>query len=122
MKKIKTLLILGMISLPMLAFAEFERTHDLIIEIKNVVDLLIPLAITCALLFFIWGLAVFILHAADEGKREEGRKRMMWGIVALFVIVSIWGIVSWIRSDLGIEDTLWGGFPEFCDPENEAMC
>ena len=78
--------------------------RGLIVSFGNIVSLLIPLSAACALLFFFWGLAKSILKSDNVEGRENGREIMKWGIVALFVIVSIWGIVGFIQSDLGIPD------------------
>ena len=39
-------------------------------------------------------MAKFILAAGSEEGRKEGRNIMIWGIIALFVIVSVWGLVQ----------------------------
>jgi len=54
-------------------------------------------------LFFIWGLAFYILSAADEEKKKEGRNIMVWGVVALFVMVSVWGLVNLLQNTLEIK-------------------
>lgn len=69
------------------------------------VNALIPLVFALALLFFLWGLAKFILNAGDEEAREGGKKIMIWGVVAFVVMVSVWGLVALIRSTLGITGT-----------------
>ena len=74
--------------------------------IGGLVYMLIPISASLALLFFFWGLAKFILHSGDEKGREEGKEVMKWGIIALFVLVSIWGIVFFIRGELGISEIL----------------
>lgn len=71
---------------------------DLLNAIDNLIDLLIPIAFSLALLFFFWGLAKFIFHAGDQKTVEEGKRRMLWGVIALFVIVSIWGIIQFIQA------------------------
>ncbi len=89
------------LAVPAVVSAEFfSRTTNLIIGVKSVIDLLIPIVAGLALLYFFWGLAKFILHADNEDKREEGKQVMKWGIVALFVMVSIWGIVRFITGEL----------------------
>lgn len=75
-------------------------------ESSGVVGLLIPMALGAALLFFLWGMSLFILHADDESERAKGRKVMMWGIIGLFVIVSIWGIIGWISFTVGPQNTI----------------
>jgi len=62
----------------------------------------IPLLITLAIVFFIWGVGQYMLNANDSTKREEGRKFMIWGIISLFVIVSIWGLIKLLTGTFGI--------------------
>ena len=97
------------LAVPFIALAQASsgpntsRIFQLVNDLKRLLDLLIPIAITLALLFFIWGLAQFILASGDEEKKKEGKQRMIWGIVALFVIVSVWGIVAFIANIFGVE-------------------
>lgn len=63
-------------------------------------DYLIPLAFSLCLLYFFWGVAKYIKEEG-EGK-NEARKVMVWGVVGLFVAFSIWGIIMFIRSELGL--------------------
>ncbi len=53
-----------------------------------------PLVLAAALLVFIWGVIKYVIAAGDSNEREEGRKFMLYGIIGLFVMVSIWGLVS----------------------------
>ncbi len=94
----------------------FTGIKELINGAKEIIDLLIPIVAAIALLYFFWGLAKLILHAGDEKAREEGKHIMVWGIAALFVIVSIWGIVFFIQEALldSVPMTLPSG--TFCPP------
>ena len=65
-------------------------------------NLLIPILIGLGLLYFIWNV-ISLIRSEDEGKREEAKKGMWWGIVAMFVIVSIWGIISFVGGSLEID-------------------
>lgn len=49
---------------------------------------------TLAFFVFLFGLARFILAAGDEKKIEGGKKIMLWGVIALFIMFSIWGIIQ----------------------------
>ncbi|NBD74153.1 hypothetical protein GVX82_03900 [Patescibacteria group bacterium] len=66
----------------------------------GLLDILIGLVVTLALLFFFWGLAIFIFNAGDDDARKKGRAVMFWGIVALFVIVAVWGLVALLNQIL----------------------
>ncbi len=74
----------------------------LALNIREVVDQLLPITVALALLFFIWNLAKFILRAGKGESTQEGWSMIGWGIIALFVMVSIWGIVGFIGQTLGI--------------------
>lgn len=70
--------------------------------VANVLDAVVPIVITLALIYFIWGLAEYILAAGDPEKKSEGKTRMIYGVIALFVIVSIWGLVGFLGNVLGV--------------------
>lgn len=56
---------------------------------------IIPLMFALAVAFFIWGIVQFvILGAGDETKRTQGREHMIWGVIALTVMLSVWTLVS----------------------------
>lgn len=63
---------------------------------------LIPLLITLSIVIFIIGIIKYIAKADEEKEREEGRKFMLYGIIALFVMVSIWGLVGIIQGTFGL--------------------
>ncbi len=72
-----------------------------------ITSILIPLAYALCLLYFFWGVAKYIKGGASSDKAvEEGKKVMIWGIVGLFVATSVWGIVEFIRNELGIKEII----------------
>jgi hypothetical protein len=67
-------------------------------------DVFIPLAFSLCLLYFFWGITKYIKNDAGSEKAvEEGKKIMLWGLVALFVVFSIWGIINFIRGEFGLD-------------------
>lgn len=66
----------------------------------------IPLLVMLAVVVFIIGVIKFISGAADSTKREEGRKFMIYGIIALFVMVSVWGLVSILQGTFGLGNSV----------------
>lgn len=68
---------------------------------SNIVDALILMVGAIAMLVFFWGLAKFIFKVGgDEKAVESGRRLMIWGVIALFVMVSVWGLVRFIQGEL----------------------
>lgn len=55
----------------------------------------IPLLFAIAVVMFIWGAIKFFLIGADDAeKKVKGKQFMLWGIIALAVMISIWGLVK----------------------------
>ena len=76
---------------------------NLVEQLGRIIDKLIPIVFSIALLVFFWGLAKYILAAGSEEAKDQGRRIMIGGIIALFVMASIWGIVYFIGQALGID-------------------
>jgi hypothetical protein len=63
---------------------------------------LIPLVFTLALLAFFWGVVKYIWGGVED--KAKGRDFMIWGIVALFVMASVWGLVRFIQGEFNINN------------------
>ena len=88
---------------PMVSLAApLDGVKGFLIAFKGLLNLAVPVVIGLALIYFLWGTAQFILHAGEQKSRDEGKQKMLWGIIALFVMFSIWGILSWIGTTIGI--------------------
>ena len=89
---------------PALASAQnLGNIENLMSSVGRLVDLALPIVVSLALLAFFWGLAKFIFAAGDEESKADGKKIMIWGVVALFVMVSVWGLVGFIGGAFGIQ-------------------
>jgi len=92
--------------IPLFAFAaepDLGWFEELISQIGDIVGAMIPVAIAIGLLYFIWGLVQYIANSGDDGARQEGKNKMIWGIVALFVMVAVWGIVTLLGDILNVD-------------------
>jgi len=75
-------------------------------SITNIINTIIPLLVAVAVLIFIYGVLKYILAGTDDAaKRTEARGFMIWGIVAIFVMVSVWGLVGILSKASGVEGT-----------------
>jgi len=84
------------------ALSKPENLIQLIDRFVEILGSLIPLLFGVALIGFLWGVAQFVLNADSEDKRRDGKKIMIWGIIGLFVMISIWGLVAVIGGTFGI--------------------
>lgn len=53
----------------------------------------IPFLFALAFIFFLIGVARYFFSESDEN-REKGRQFVVWGLIGLVVLFSIWGIVN----------------------------
>ncbi len=92
---------------PVLAFAQdaggtVNRLDALLGTLRNFLNNVIPVLIALAVIYFIWGLITFLRASGDPKAIEAGRSQMIWGIIAIVVMVSIFGIVAFFQNTLGI--------------------
>jgi uncharacterized membrane protein len=71
----------------------------------------IPLLVTAAVVVFIYGIVTYIRNAENAEKRKEGNLFMLYGLIALFVMVSIWALVGILGSTIGITNTIVPALP-----------
>ena len=75
---------------------------------------IIPLIFAIALVMFIWGaVKFFIINSDEEAQREQGKQFMIWGIIALTVMLSVWGLVALLGSTFGLKTNV---LPQVCPP------
>jgi hypothetical protein len=90
-------------SLPAMALAaDLSGINSLVVQAGRIVAQLIPIMFALAIVWFFWGLVTFLRNAGDEKAQQAAKGQMIWGVVAIAVMVSIYGLVNWLRSTLGI--------------------
>lgn len=72
-------------------------------------DYVIPTIIGLAVLAFLYGIFTFIYHSDDESKRKEGSAFMFYGIIGIFIMISVWGFVRFFTGTFGVPF----GIPQF---------
>jgi hypothetical protein len=76
-----------------------ENFKEVVCQIGGLINIMLPIVVALTMLIFFWGLVGMIRGSGDEAKVEEGKKLMVWGVVALFVMVSFVGILNLFYGD-----------------------
>ena len=63
----------------------------------------IPVLVIIAIVVFIYGVVKYIRNADNAEQRKEGSLFMLYGIIALFVMVSIWALVGILGATIGVD-------------------
>ena len=71
--------------------------------------LIIPVIFALAFAYFVWGVVKYFFldpsgkdSFSERGGYAEGRQFVLWGILGLVVLFSVWGILNMLLSTLGI--------------------
>ncbi len=64
------------------------------------INLIIPVLIALALVLFMYSGVRYAVKSGDSHGKGAERDALMWGIIALFVLVSVWGILRIMCSTL----------------------
>lgn len=122
MKKITNKILISIVSVfaPVSVFAQTSTSGSLCGPIKYAQSLqsylceaytlvgnyLIPLLNLAALSWFMYNVVLFIKNANNEKARGDYKTAMMWGLVALFVMVSVWGLVKIMGGIVGTDTSV----------------
>jgi ascorbate-specific PTS system EIIC-type component UlaA len=102
-KKITTALLIG-VSLPSIVAAASGVFGDIVNDLVGIVNMLVPMLISLGIVLFFFnaGKGVFG-QAKDSGQaRAQLKDTLLWGIFIIFVMVSIWGILSMIGGEFDL--------------------
>ena len=104
MKKIIVLVLGLVISAPLLvsAVGPYDGTiTGILYTIGGWIGYILPVLITLAIAYFVWGVIQF-MSSSDEEAKKNGRLKIINGLIGLFVIVAFWGIIALVQKTFGI--------------------
>ena len=87
---------------PLAAYAQLTQTTALVNAGKTVLNSVVVSVFTLALIVFAWGVVKYLTAAGDAAKLKLARPFLWWGIIGLFVLESVWGLIKFIADELDI--------------------
>ena len=70
--------------------------------VDYIIDPAILVIFAAGFFLFTWGLVQFI-YKLDEGAQSSGKQHMLWGIVGMLIMVSVYGIISIIDDTFDLD-------------------
>jgi hypothetical protein len=77
----------------------------LIVFANTALNDIMVLLITAAIVAFFWGMVRYLMSGANGETRAEGLKTIMYSLIAIFVMVSIWGVIHLLQNTFGVSGT-----------------
>lgn len=68
-----------------------------------IIDPAILIVFAAGLFLFMWGLVEFLVAINRGGDTSEGKRHMVWGIVGMLIMVSVYGIISLLDNTFGLD-------------------
>ncbi|MFA6355284.1 MAG: hypothetical protein WCW65_02575 [Candidatus Paceibacterota bacterium] len=107
----KKLIGLGLVLGPLSAFAVIDDAPGtvgyIIATVASWISYIVPVLITLAVAYFIWGVISF-MTSSDEEAKKMGRTKIINGLIGLFVIVAFWGIIAMIQKTFSVDSSTGG--------------
>lgn len=75
---------------------------SIIDKIKSeIVQPIIYLLIAVAVAYFLYGLMEFVRNQDNEEARADGQRHMLWGVIGIAIMLSVYGILNLINNTVG---------------------
>lgn len=71
----------------------------------QIIEPLILLLFALALLYFSWGVVKFIAGMKSDEKRKDGARHMLWGLIGMTIMISVFGIIEIIENTIYQDET-----------------
>jgi len=89
---------------PAISYAQStpQNLNDIVGLGVVILETIIPILIGLAVLMFIWG--IFRYYVSDNANtKKEAVKIIGYGVVSIFVMVSLWGLVNFLAYSLNLD-------------------
>ena len=118
MQKIKTSVVTSVIALCALvlysnvyAAGATTQLNKLIISLIKVANNVVVLLIIISVIVFIWGI-IRVVFSVEEAKRKEGRKYLIYGVIAFAVMSGLWGLSNFLLAFFDINTSAEFNVPQ----------
>ncbi len=92
-----------MLAAPVAAFAQtLGNLQQLATSSLSILSTVITIVFVLAILVFGWGVVKYISSSGDATKEKEARQFLWWGVIGIFVLASVFGLVKFIGSSVGV--------------------
>lgn len=75
---------------------------SLLSSLNSLINTLFPLVFAAAVLGFLIGLGMYFLGGGDEASKEKAMEVMKYGLIVLFVMFAVYGLIKLAASVLGV--------------------
>ena len=79
----------------------------LVAFLKDALNIATVLILALAVVYFLWNVFKFVMSAGDAEAREKSQGGIIYGFIGIFVMVSLWGIISFFSQSAKLTPTTY---------------
>lgn len=83
-------------------FAYAADAFTILENIEDIIAKIIPIIMAVATIVFLWGIVMYITASGDEKKTTTAKTYISSGLIGLFFMVAIWGVVKALVTTFGV--------------------
>jgi len=68
---------------------------------RVIINPLIVFMFALAIVYFLYGLMQYLLSPDNEEIRRNSKQHMLWGIIGMFIMIAVFGIMNILLTTLG---------------------
>ena len=72
----------------------------------EILNPIIAIMFAVATAYFFYGVAAYIWNPDNEEMRDKGKISMFWGVIGMFIMVTVFGILRFIIDTTGADPSL----------------
>ncbi len=76
---------------------------ELINALNRLMNAIVPFLVGLSVFVVIYGIFGYISHSAEEEKRAEARQFILWGVIFIFAMLSIWGLINLLSNTFSLD-------------------
>lgn len=90
-----------------------ENFFTLFDSLFELIDQAIAVVIGFAVVGFLWGIVKLLFAGDNQIAKKEAKSFMLYGVLTLFVMTSVWGLVRFLSDTIIPETDNTTDFPDF---------
>ena len=75
-------------------------------KLTEILNQIVPILIGLAVFVILWGIFTYITKAGEEEKRAEAKQFILYGVIGVFIMLSLWGLVSILVNTFNIKQEI----------------
>ncbi|MDQ3075719.1 MAG: pilin [bacterium] len=68
----------------------------------KILNPVITLLFAVAVVVFLWGVSQMILNADNDEAKTVGKSHILWGVIGMTIMFSVWGILNLVLRTIGV--------------------